>query len=84
MLARAVAFVGEHSLSILLFNFLLRKIYFLLLFRVEYPGVNFHAVDMQSTLRWWDCLGCTVFMVAVPVGCILLKTKIKSMAEPVR
>lgn len=75
-LAKTFAFVGEHSLSILLVNMLLRRIYLLFLFKIEYGGIEFYNLDLQQTLNWWDSLGCTVFMVIVPVGCILIKRNI--------
>lgn len=75
-LAKTFAFVGEHSLSILLVNMLLRRIYLLFLFKIEYGGIDFYNLDLQQTLNWWDSLGCTVFMVIVPVGCILIKRNI--------
>lgn len=78
-IAHTMAFVGEHSLSILLANMMLRRIYFLLLFRLEYNGVDFYQVNLQNFLQWWDSLGCIVFMVVVPIACILIKKKTKNL-----
>ncbi len=75
-LAKTFAYIGEHSLSILLVNMILRRIYLLFLFKIEYGGIDFYNLDLQQTLNWWDSLGCTVFMVIVPVGCILIKRNI--------
>lgn len=72
-LAKTFAFVGEHSLSILLANMLLRRIYLLFLFKIEYGGMDFYNLDLQQTLNWWDSIGCTVFMVVVPIS--VIKTK---------
>lgn len=55
---------------------ILRRIYLLFLFKIEYGGIDFYNLDLQQTLNWWDSLGCTVFMVIVPVGCILMKRNI--------
>ena len=74
-LSKTFAFIGEHSLSILLVNILLRRIYLLMLFSIEYEGIDFKNLDLQQTLHWWDSIGCTVFMVVVPISVI----KIKSM-----
>lgn len=74
-LSKTFAFIGVHTLSILLVNMLLRRIYFLILFRIEYRGIDFYNLDLQQTLHWWDSIGCTVFMVVVPISVI----KIKSM-----
>ena len=78
-IAHTMAFVGKHSLSILLANMMLRRIYFLLLFRLEYNGVDFYQVNLQNFLQWWDSLGCIVFMVVVPIACILIKKKTKNL-----
>ena len=75
-LSKTFAFIGEHSLSILLVNLLLRRIYLLLLFRIEYEGIDFNNLDLQQTLHYWDSIGCTVFMVVIPVGCFLIKRNI--------
>lgn len=77
-LAKTFAFVGEHSLSILLVNMLLRRIYLLFLFKIEYGGMDFYNLDLQQTLNWWDSIGCTVFMVIVPIGIIKIKSKFKT------
>lgn len=74
-LSKTFAYIGEHSLSILLVNLLLRRIYLLMLFSIEYEGIDFNNLDLQQTLHWWDSIGCTVFMVVVPISVI----KIKSM-----
>lgn len=78
-LSKTFAFIGEHSLSILLVNMLLRRIYLLFLFKIEYGGIEFYNLDLQQTLNWWDSLGCTVFMVVVPVACILIKRKTSNL-----
>ena len=72
-LAKTFAFIGENSLSILLVNLLLRRIYLLMLFSIEYEGIDFYNLDLQQTLHWWDCIGCTVFMVVVPISVIKIK-----------
>lgn len=77
-LAKTFAYIGEHSLSILLVNMLLRRIYLIILFRTEYEGVDFYNLDLQQTLNWWDSLGCTVFMVILPIGIIKIKSKFKT------
>lgn len=74
-MAKSLAFIGEHSLVIFISNMFLRRLYFLLLFKVEYQGRDFYSLNLQDSLQWWDSLGCTVFMVIVPIMVILLKNR---------
>lgn len=74
-MAKSLAFIGEHTLAIFISNMFLRRLYFLLLFKVEYQGRDFYSLNLQDTLQWWDSLGCTVFMVIVPIMVILLKNR---------